>query len=71
MNFIDTYYDLIEELAQANKKQEGTIRSIAQEHQAIVDAIGQRDKNAAHQAMETHINNVRQRRQRLESESVQ
>lgn len=71
MNFIDTYYDLIEELAQANKKQEGSLKSIVEEHQAIVEAIGRRDKRAAHKAMEQHITNVRQRRQRLESESVQ
>jgi GntR family transcriptional repressor for pyruvate dehydrogenase complex len=69
MNFIDTYYDLIEELAQANKRQEGSLASIEEEHQAIVEAIAKRDKEAAHHAMKQHITNVRQRRQRLEMEN--
>ncbi|MGE4584699.1 MAG: FadR/GntR family transcriptional regulator [Sphaerochaeta sp.] len=70
MNFIDTYYDLIEELAQANKKQEGTVALIEAEHRSIVEAIANRDKCGAHTAMQSHINNVRQRRMRLEAEGI-
>jgi GntR family transcriptional repressor for pyruvate dehydrogenase complex len=68
MNFIDTYYDLIEELAEANKRQEGSLRHISEEHAQIVQAIAKRDKAAAHKAMKRHIMNVRKRRQKLETE---
>jgi len=68
MNFIDTYYDLIDELAQANKRQEGSLQHIAEEHILIVEAIAKRDKVAAHRAMKRHIMNVRKRRQNVETE---
>jgi GntR family transcriptional repressor for pyruvate dehydrogenase complex len=68
MNFIDTYYDLIDELAEANKRQEGSLRHISEEHAQIVQAIAKRDKAAAHKAMKRHIMNVRKRRQKLETE---
>ncbi len=68
MNFIDTYYDLIEELAQANKRQEGSLQSISQEHEMIVQAIYKRDKQMAREAMNMHIDHVRQRRFALEKD---
>ncbi|WP_320128393.1 FadR/GntR family transcriptional regulator [uncultured Sphaerochaeta sp.] len=61
MNFIDTYYDLIEELAAKNRKQEGSIRQIAEEHEQIVQAIANRDKKAANDAMNHHMEMVRYR----------
>lgn len=71
MHFIDTYYDLIEELASANKKQAGTVQSISEEHMNIVEAIAKRDKQAAHHAMSHHINMVRIRRQKAEGERIE
>ena len=68
MNFIDTYYDLIDELASQNKKQEGSLGLIAQEHQQIVDAIARRDKKGANKAMNHHMTMVRKRRQLREGE---
>jgi GntR family transcriptional repressor for pyruvate dehydrogenase complex len=68
MNFIDTYYDLIEELAAKNKKQEGSIHQIAEEHEAIVQAISKRDKEAAHKAMSHHMDMVRIRHHAQEAE---
>ncbi|AEV29262.1 transcriptional regulator [Sphaerochaeta pleomorpha str. Grapes] len=70
MNFIDTYYDLIEELAAKNKKQEGSLVQIAEEHEAIVQAIANRDKEGAHRAMTHHMDMVRIRHHAKEVEEA-
>jgi len=62
MNFIDTYYDLIDELASRNKKQEGSLALIQEEHKQIVEAIAKRDKKLASKAMKHHMEMVRKRR---------
>jgi GntR family transcriptional repressor for pyruvate dehydrogenase complex len=68
MNFIDTYYYPSKNLHR-QQEAEGSLASIEEEHQAFVEAIAKRDKEAAHHAMKQHITNVRQRRQRLEMEN--
>ena len=71
MNFIDTYYDLIEELASRNKKQEGSLALSEEEHRMVVEAIEKRDKKEARKAMKHHMEMVRKRRIQSEGEAGQ
>lgn len=66
MNFIDTYYDLIEEMAQQNMKDQRRSDQIATEHDAIAHAIARRDKIAAREAMSYHMRMVRKARESQE-----
>lgn len=58
MNFIDTYYDLITEIANKSNRDEVRRIQIAEEHLAIAKAIANRDKNAAKQAVLHHMKMV-------------
>lgn len=58
MNFIDTYYDLISEIANKSHRDQVRRNQIAEEHIAIAKAIANRDKNAAKQAVLHHMNMV-------------
>lgn len=66
MNFIDTYYDLIEEMAQQNMKDQQRSDLVAEEHAAIARAIARRDKDAAREAMAYHMRMVRKAREAQE-----
>jgi GntR family transcriptional repressor for pyruvate dehydrogenase complex len=58
MNFIDTYYDLISEIANKSNRDQVRRNQIAEEHLAIAKAIANRDKNAAKQAVIHHMSMV-------------
>ncbi len=58
MNFIDTYYDLIYEIAKNSRKDPERQKLIFEEHMAIFEAIKARDKNAAAEAVKHHMNMV-------------
>ncbi|MEM1484314.1 FadR/GntR family transcriptional regulator [Oscillospiraceae bacterium PP1C4] len=58
MNFIDTYYDLISEIAIKSHRDQLRRDQIAEEHLAIAKAIANRDKQAAKQAAHHHMRMV-------------
>jgi GntR family transcriptional regulator, transcriptional repressor for pyruvate dehydrogenase complex len=58
MNFIDTYYDLISEIANKSNRNQVRRDQIAEEHLAIAKAIASRDKHAAKQAVLHHMRMV-------------
>lgn len=58
MNFIDTYYDLISEIAHNSNRDQVRRNQIAEEHLAIAKAIAKRDKDAAKQAVLHHMKMV-------------
>lgn len=58
MNFIDTYYDLIAEIADRSHKDEVRRKQIEQEHLEIARALITRDKKAAVKAVKHHLNMV-------------
>ncbi|MGE5630569.1 MAG: FadR/GntR family transcriptional regulator [Caulobacteraceae bacterium] len=58
MNFIDTYYDLISEIAVKSNRDQERRNQIAEEHLAIAKAIANRDKHAARQAVSHHMKMV-------------
>lgn len=58
MNFIDTYYDLINEIAKKNNQNQERRNQIADEHRAIAFAVANRDKEAARNAVLHHMRMV-------------
>lgn len=58
MNFIDTYYDLISEIANKSHQDQVRRNQIAEEHLAIAKAISNRDKQAAREAVLHHMRMV-------------
>lgn len=58
MNFIDTYYDLINEIAIKSNRDQVRRNQIAEEHLAIVKEIAKRDKEEAKKAMLHHMRMV-------------
>lgn len=58
MNFIDTYYDLISEIAYKSNHDQVRRNQIAEEHLAIATAISNRDKKAAKKAILHHMSMV-------------
>ncbi len=58
MNFIDTYYDLITEIATNSNRDQSRRDQIAEEHLAIASAIQKRDKEAARMAVHHHMKMV-------------
>lgn len=58
MNFIDTYYDLITEIAAYSNRDQSRRDQIAEEHLAIAKAIQKRDKEAARMAVHHHMKMV-------------
>lgn len=64
MNFIDTYYDLLTEMAQQSLTRTGRIAESHEEHIAIITALLERDKAAARRAMEEHIGHAKAAREK-------
>lgn len=60
MNFIDTYYDVIDELAKKTRSVGSRRDEIDQEHKEIVDALSARDKIRAKQAVVSHLQKVKE-----------
>ena len=58
LNFIDTYYDLISEIANKSQRDQVRRNQIAEEHIAIAKAIANRDKAEAKQAVLHHMSMV-------------
>lgn len=58
INFIDTYYDLITEIARKSNRDQVRRNQIAEEHLNIAKAIADRDKEAAKQAVRHHMSMV-------------
>ena len=59
-NFIDTYYDVIEELKNKSSKKQSRTDAINEEHKKIVDAIQERNVEKAREQMLYHLNQVRE-----------
>lgn len=59
MNFIDTYYDLIQEISQKSNHDQIRRNQIVQEHREVVLSIAKRNKKAAREAMAHHMDMVR------------
>ena len=66
MNFIDTYYDLISEIASKSNRDQVRRNQIAEEHMAIAKAIANRDKEAARQAVLHHMRMVDKKLESME-----
>ncbi|WP_312643245.1 FadR/GntR family transcriptional regulator [Hydrogenoanaerobacterium sp.] len=66
MNFIDTYYDLINEIAVKGHRDQVRRNQIAEEHAAIAKAVANRDKEAAKQAVCYHMRMVDMRVENME-----
>lgn len=60
VNFIDTYYDVIDELTKKTIKKKSRKTEINQEHRKIVEYIVQRDKEKAVNAMLEHLRKVKE-----------
>ncbi len=60
VNFIDTYYDVIDELTTQTTKKVQRREEIYKEHHAIVTALQQRDKKKAKEAVIQHLEMVLQ-----------
>jgi len=60
VNFIDTYYDVIDELTTQTTKKVQRKEEIVKEHLAIVEALQQRDKKKAKAAVIQHLEMVLQ-----------
>lgn len=59
MNFIDTYYDLISEIAEMGHTNQVRRIEIMQEHLAIATAIRRRDRRATSEAVQNHIRRLK------------
>lgn len=57
--FIDTYYEMIQEITLKSAKTPERREAICREHRAIVDALFLRDVEAARNAVRAHMNAVR------------
>lgn len=60
VNFIETYYDVIDELAKTTEKKNNRRAEIHKEHMAIMAALKARDKEAAKKAVLHHLKRVRE-----------
>ena len=58
MNFIDTYYDLISEIATKSHRDQERRNQIAEEHITIAKAVASRDKEGARNAVLHHMRMV-------------
>lgn len=58
INFIDTYYDLISEIASKSNRDQVRREQIAEEHLAIAKAIASRDRSEAKKAVLHHMRMV-------------
>jgi GntR family transcriptional regulator, transcriptional repressor for pyruvate dehydrogenase complex len=59
-NFIDTYYDIFNEITAISSKNTSRKENIYNEHLAIADAIKARDKKAAKACIRHHLHMVRE-----------
>lgn len=60
VNFIDTYYDVIDELTMVTIKKSTRREEIRREHMSIVDAIARKDKQSAKDAVVAHLTIVKE-----------
>lgn len=60
VNFIDAYYDVIDELTKKTTKKKSRKTEINQEHRKIVEYIVKRDKEKAVNAMLEHLRKVKE-----------
>ena len=60
MNFIDSYYDIIDEVAAHTTKNANRRQEIYKEHRDIIQALKERDKEKAKAAVVGHLKNVLQ-----------
>lgn len=60
LNFIALYYDMIQEIAENNYKLPQRRKEVEHEHLEIMKAIQNRDKEAAKEAVLSHMGNMRQ-----------
>lgn len=60
VNFIDTYYDVIDELTMTTTRKGNRKQEIRQEHMDIVDAIAKKNKEEAKKAVLTHLSKVKE-----------
>lgn len=60
LNFIDTYYDVIDELTQETTRKNSRREEIYKEHMAIIKALEKRDKEMARIAILSHLEMVRE-----------
>lgn len=60
INFIDTYYDVIDELTQQTTKRNSRREEIYKEHMAIIKALEKRDKDMAKIAVLSHLEMVKE-----------
>ena len=60
VNFIDTYYDVIDELTKKTTQKKSRKKEINQEHRKIVEYIVKRDKEKAVNAMLEHLRKVKE-----------
>jgi GntR family transcriptional repressor for pyruvate dehydrogenase complex len=58
MDFIDSYYEIISEMAKKTSGRAGRKKEIAAEHRHIYEALCKRDKKAAVEAIESHLKSV-------------
>ena len=68
MSFIDTYYDLIEEIAERSMRDRRRWQEVKDEHRQIANAIAERNKAAAREAMALHLKNVRKVEEQYEEQ---
>lgn len=66
VNFLDTYYDVMDNFIKTENMQEKYRTEIAGEHMEIVKAIQKRDKEQAEQAVERHFCSLRKRIKEIE-----
>lgn len=60
VNFIDTYYDIIDELKTRSSRQKKRTEEIGEEHMLIVEAIRERDVQKARERMLYHLRKVKE-----------
>lgn len=60
VNFIDTYYDIIDEVKAITSKKEKRLSQISEEHKRIVEAIRERDAKTAKERMRFHLQQVKE-----------
>ena len=70
-NFIDTYYDIIDEISAILSKNATRKASIYNEHKAIVDAIKARDKKEAKARICHHLNMVKESLKAIDAKMAQ
>lgn len=70
-NFIDTYYDIIDELKTKSSKKKKRTEEIIEEHRKVVEAIQERDTEKAVGLMKYHLQKVKEHALENETEEKQ